>query len=157
LIWGIDIGVRSAYLVCLDGDEIAYAEKIESPGKVVRSLELDRIVAQAKEFIAPEDDVFIEAPPMAGPRNIGTYGELNQTLGALLSAVGGRTVNVMSWKKDVVGKGNATKDEVKDWLFTHHLDMHVACKDNQNLIDAACIALYGRLVMDRAEVLADQE
>jgi Holliday junction resolvasome RuvABC endonuclease subunit len=157
LIWGIDLGVRSAFLACLDGDELVYVEKIEIPSKVVRSIELDHLVAQAREFIAPEDDVFLEAPPMAGPRNIGTFGELHQTLGALLSCVGGRTVNVMSWKKDVVGKGNATKDEVTEWLRVHHPGYHAQCRGNQNLVDATCIALYGSLVMDRAEVLAEQE
>ncbi len=71
--------------------------------------------------------------------------------------MGGRTVNVMAWKKDIVGKGNASKDEVAAWLEVHHPDYYEQCHGDQNLVDATCVALYGRLVMDRAEVLVGEE
>lgn len=153
MIWGIDLGVRSVHLAGMDGNELVYLETIETPLRVVRSLELAALGKRSTEFIAPEDDVFVEKPPMAGPKNLGTFGELHQVYGTMLSHVGGREANVMSWKKEVVGHGNATKDEVKAWLTEHHPGKAAQCRGNQNLVDAICIALYGQSVVSRAELL----
>jgi len=153
VIWGIDLGVRSAYLAGLNDGDLLFMEEILVPLKPVRSLELDVLVTRALEFVDPLDDVFVETPPLAGPRNIGTFGHLNQTLGAVLAGIGGREVNVMSWKKDVVGKGNATKDEVAAWLRDKHPRFHTMAGGNQNLVDATCIALYGEQLITRADAL----
>lgn len=153
MIWGIDLGVRSVHLAGFDGDELVYLETIETPKRVVRSLELGTLGKRATEFIAPEDDVFVEKPPFAGPKNISTYGELHQVFGAMLSHVGGREANVMTWKADIVGNGRATKSDVSHWLQDHHEPYSSQCGGNQNLVDAVCIALYGRLVIHRAKAL----
>lgn len=52
--------------------------------------------------------------------------------------------NVSSWKKAVIGKGNATKDDVADWLQLRRPDLFRAAGGNQDVVDAACIALYGQ-------------
>jgi hypothetical protein len=153
VIWGIDLGVRSVHLAGLDGDDLVYIESIEVPKRVVRSLELDALGKRATEFIAADDDVFVERPPFAGPRNLRTYGELHQVFGTMLSHVGGREAENMTWKKDVVGAGNASKADVSRWLQDHHPLYSHQCVKDQNLVDAVCIALYGKLVVARAEVL----
>ncbi|MBT7912602.1 hypothetical protein HN588_01690 [Candidatus Bathyarchaeota archaeon] len=54
--------------------------------------------------------------------------------------------NVSSWKKQVVGKGNATKDEVARSLQLRWPSLYATVEGDQDLCDAASIALYGRLV-----------
>ena len=153
MIWGIDLGVRSVHLAGLDGDDLVYIESIEVPKRVVRSLELDTLGKRATEFIDPEDDVFVEKPPFAGPRNIETFGSLHQVYGTMLSHVGGREANVMTWKHDVCGDGRADKAAVSRWLEDHHPLYSHQCVKDQNKVDAVCIALYGKLVIARAGVL----
>jgi Holliday junction resolvasome RuvABC endonuclease subunit len=153
VIWGIDLGVRSVHLAGFDGDDLVYLESIETPKRVVRSLELDTLGKRAKEFIDSEDDVFVEKPPFAGPKNVATFGELHQVYGTMLSHVGGREAIVTAWKKDVVGHGMATKSDVSLWLQDHHEPYSRQCGGDQNLVDAVCIALYGRHVVSRADTL----
>ena len=153
MIWGIDIGVRSAFLAGLDAGQVTFLEEIAVPTKAVRSLELGILTTRISEFVRPDDEVFVETPPLAGPRNLSTFAALNQTLGAILAKVGGRPVNVMLWKHDVVGKGDASKDEISTWLREEHPAFHLLAGGNQNLVDAICIALYGEQLVSRADAL----
>mgnify|MGYP003627208534 CR=1 FL=1 len=52
--------------------------------------------------------------------------------------------NVSSWKKAVVGKGNATKEEVAESLRLRWPSLYAGVAGDQDLCDAACIALYGK-------------
>ena len=54
-----------------------------------------------------------------------------------------QTANVSTWKKYVVGKGNATKEEVAKHLRLRWPALHAAAGGNQDVYDAACIAIYG--------------
>ncbi len=76
--------------------------------------------------------------------------QLAQTAGALLSAIDSPCylVPVTSWKKDVVGKGNASKEEVAKWLEEFQNPRYLACEGDQNRIDATCIAMYGEAIVD---------
>lgn len=154
MIWGIDLGVRSAYLSGLNPESGAWLmAEVTVPQRPVRSLELGALVTRVGEHVREEDEVFIECPPMAGSRNIGTFGALNQVLGALLGRIGGTPVNVMQWKQAVVGKGNASKDEVRAWLEVHNHQAWFLSAGDQNSVDAACIALYGEMLISRADAL----
>lgn len=153
MIWGIDLGVRSVHLAGMNGNDLIYTETLETPKRVVRSLELDSLGKQALEFISVEDDVFVERPPFAGPKNVRTFGELHQVFGTMLSHVGGREAENMSWKAAVCGNGRASKDDVSRWLREHHEPYSAQCGGNQNLVDAVCIAIYGGLVISRTEAL----
>lgn len=63
-------------------------------------------------------------------------------------------VNVQTWKKDVVGRGNAPKDAVASWLRSECPNLADMADGDQDLVDAACVALYGIRVIDRGERLA---
>ena len=52
--------------------------------------------------------------------------------------------NVSSWKKSVVGKGNATKDDVRQSLRLGWPSLYATVGEDQDLCDAACVAVYGR-------------
>jgi Holliday junction resolvasome RuvABC endonuclease subunit len=151
MIWGIDLGVRSVHLAGIEGYG-HYTDTFTVPIQVIRSFELDKIKAYlAGSGISEDDDVFVETPPMV--RNIRTHGEMHQVLGTVLSTVGGREVNVSSWKQATVGAGNADKISVSRWLKENHPSYSAQCGGDQNLVDATCIALYGQHVLSVSEVL----
>ena len=56
--------------------------------------------------------------------------------------------NVSKWKKVVVGKGNATKPEVAESILRRWPSLHRAADGNEDLCDAAAIALYGLGVVE---------
>lgn len=56
-------------------------------------------------------------------------------------------VNVSSWKKAVVGKGNADKSQVAEYLRLRWNAIYSAAEGNQDIYDATAIALYGRQVL----------
>lgn len=142
---GIDLGVRSAHVAVIDGALIL--GKVEVP-KSTRWKELRELGIAVAKLIEPSDMVFIEEPPIAGSRNIRTGLQLAQTCGALLASIESPCylVAVGQWKKDVVGKGNVTKDEVSDYLAGFYSRYFAQCKGDQNFIDATCIAMYGETV-----------
>lgn len=56
-------------------------------------------------------------------------------------------VNVSSWKKTVVGKGNADKGEVAEHLRLGWNALYKSACGNQDVYDASAIALYGRQIL----------
>lgn len=112
--------------------------------------ELQRIAGAIMGAIVATDIVFVEEPPLAGPKNIRTLIGLSQTHGAVIASSPGYcySVPVATWKKDVVGNGKADKTFVAEWLERNHPSIYARCA-NQDQIDAACIHMYGKLVMDR--------
>lgn len=54
--------------------------------------------------------------------------------------------NPSTWKKRVVGKGNATKDDVSKWLRSRWPSLHTQAGGNQDIVDASCIAIYGQQI-----------
>lgn len=57
------------------------------------------------------------------------------------------TANVSSWKKAIVGRGNADKGQVAECLRLRWPALYTAAEGNQDAYDAACIALYGRQLL----------
>lgn len=89
--------------------------------------------------------VFLEAPVLAGVRNIQSTIKVAQTTGAVMTVIPGvQQVAVSSWKMSTVGNGNASKSQVRDWLDRTHPDLALLCDGNQDLYDATCIALHGQ-------------
>ena len=151
-IVGIDLGLRSAYLASIDSDGMLDLDAIVlKPKKCSRDHELSDIYLGVTQFILGQNQskpisVRIEAPIVAGVRNLQTTIGIAQTSGAVLLACYGipnEMVAVAQWKKATVGKGNATKDDVARWLQRKHPIYFEQCAGDQNWIDATCIALYG--------------
>ena len=59
-------------------------------------------------------------------------------------AIDTRLVEVAKWKKAVIGNGGASKDDISRFLARTSPDYHDQCGNNQNYVDATCIALYGQ-------------
>lgn len=97
--------------------------------------------------------VFLEEPVVAGVRNLRTTIKIAETAGAVIAAACGAQgtylVPVSSWKKGTHGSGNAGKSDVRTWLADHHPTLAAECGDDQDLVDAACVALHGRRLVER--------
>lgn len=52
-------------------------------------------------------------------------------------------VNNSHWKKEVLGKGNAKKEEISEWLEKNWPEAYTLAQKDQDLIDASCINRYG--------------
>ena len=88
--------------------------------------------------------IFIEAPVVAGARNLQTSLRIAQTAGALHTVMfDSYQVSVAEWKKTVIGKGNVGKPEVKAWIQKQYPNLAKMCS-KQDHFDAAAIALFGR-------------
>lgn len=88
--------------------------------------------------------VFVEEPVVAGARNIRTSLQMAQVCGVVLSVLNGQVVPVSTWKKAVVGKGNASKEDVKEWLS--NIQHRYPEAKQQDHVDATCIRIYGETI-----------
>jgi len=148
----VDIGVRSYHLagiglgrLWLFDHCVPVKGKVEDQKPGDRWLELTSLAKNFTTFIDEKDKIFIEEPPLAGPKNLRVYGKLHQTVGALFSVCPAITqlVPVDTWKMEVCGKGGLSKEDVASFLKDRQLAYYEQCEGNQNYIDAVCIALYG--------------
>lgn len=147
MIFGVDLGSRTVHLVGINQYGFGLRFKIEAQIGT-RWNELGQISSQINERVLWDDTVFVEEPPYVNNRR--TFLALGQTCGAVLAACQAPTyvVPVAKWKQEVVGKGSAGKPVVAAWLSAHHPDIYAATAHDQNFVDAACIALYGKAVLD---------
>lgn len=152
---GIDFGVRRVAIVSSNSE--VYEEALfraVPPGEDndVDALDLiyrythDRIYAARPRLVA------IESPIQGHSANIKTGLRLAAVAGVLAVAcrhAGSSTVLVPPalWKKAITGHGNADKQQVSDWLSEHRPDLFAGC-DSQDLVDAACMALYAQALLE---------
>lgn len=97
---------------------------------------------------------FIEEPLVAGARNLQSSLKIAQVCGVMLTAAGMERVDtvlvpVSSWKKGTIGNGSTNKDGIRAWLDTKHPQVAQKCGHDQDLYDAACIALHGQGLLKR--------
>lgn len=93
--------------------------------------------------------LYVEAPVVAGARNIQATIGIAETVGMVLSIGFPATlVAISSWKKEVVGNGNAKKEDVARWYQGTGGQLQ-----GQDFYDAAAIRAYGVRDMDIAERL----
>lgn len=139
-IWGVDLGVRSAYAVGLAESDVRISKLVLKRGEHSRSDELRLLHEWAIGLAGP---MYVEEPPLAGARNVRTFLGLAQVSGAICSVGAAELVPVSSWKLRVVGNGSASKDDVSRLFSKLDPVSYRACGGDQNLIDAACLATYG--------------
>lgn len=85
----------------------------------------------------------------------GVYSTLRQTkangamlAGAVNAGAHVKGVNNQSWKKVVVGNGNAGKPKIEAYLAKANPELHMETNGDQDLMDALCIMKYGQLHID---------
>lgn len=139
---GVDVGGRKIAIVSHDAGVFASYE--------LKKIDYPRFRKEARAWLEGyvgflEDPHWVmEAPVVAGVRNLQSTIRVAQTFGLVACVVPGvEEVAVSSWKKATVGNGNASKLQVRQWLDDKHPVAARMCRGNQDLYDAACIALYG--------------
>jgi len=168
LVAGIDIGGRqlavSIFAVHLKVGKLELMDKhLAKVPQRNRAWELYNCVEDLHLVpIWPAVSYFFIEEPLVG-RGVRSSLQLAQMAGALIYSLGQRNlgaftelVPVSRWKGRTVGKGNASKEDVKDWLKSTHPGYAAACGDSQDLIDATCIALYGAEIVAQSRSLTLQ-
>ena len=147
MIAGIDLGLRSIHVSLVEGDYIETHSLTVERG-VTRAVEL-RDLARQLRLVLPICTVFVEEPVVAGSRNLRVALGIAQLAGVVMTETDTDCylVSVSAWKKEVIGKGNATKEQVSDFLSESFPRYSQVCAGKQDLIDATCIALYGQAVI----------
>lgn len=162
-VMGIDLGIRKVALAVWEDGVLVSTEAYESkhPDRGQQLLECADIVWESIHH-DPVDIVWIENTLVGN--NIKYSLSLTQMMGAVLLRLaemqqerdlGVYLVNNKTWKKDVVGNGNADKNTVKSFIQEMDSAYAVLCGSDQDRYDAACIGYYGVLVADLAGDLAD--
>jgi Holliday junction resolvasome RuvABC endonuclease subunit len=149
---GIDLDSRSIAISVVVGDRYpaAHVERIVTPRHITERAAILRYLRDELEHhysYFRDQRVFVEAPVLAGARNIQSTIKVAGVYGLTLATVGSWSpiieTPISTWKKHTVGTGNATKDQVAAWLKANHPEKSIQCMGDQNLVDATCIALYG--------------
>lgn len=155
MIYGLDPGVRKLALfgVPYETGDPSYVHWSFSVPNLGRGFEVTHMRCMLERYLAqdPEPIIFCEEPVVAGRRNLRTTIQIAETVGMVLALDHPvYLVPVSSWKKETTGSGTATKDRVSEWLREEYEQYFSACEGNQDIIDAAAIAAYGRNVVNRA-------
>jgi len=144
-VLGVDIGVRSLHV---SSPQSAISITVD---KTMRSNELQSLMLQYEAYFSDNKTiVFCEEPLVAGKRNLRTALQMAQVAGAIMLAHPTYLVPVSTWKKEVVGKGNASKDEVHEFLKDK--PGYSYAEGSQDLIDATCIRMYGERMVAKAQL-----
>lgn len=158
VIIGIDPASTKLAAVALSGDKFAvlYDKNLGKSGgqscsRAAKMIERFIVQTVPKELSWEPIYAFIESP-IVGRGGVKTTMVQAYTSGAIQAVlyelrIPTQTANVSSWKKHVVGKGNATKDDVAAWLRLRRPALFAASSGVQDIIDAACIAIYGQQVL----------
>lgn len=149
-IFGIDPAARSVAVFGTSGRHAPCWGVKLTTAKANRDRELKDLRRQLEEMVRfMAEAIFIEEPVVAGARNIRSTILIAETVGMVLAIpdVPIYLVEISTWKKLTVGKGNATKDDVSSWLSREHPDYAAICEGDQDLIDAGAINVYGRQIM----------
>lgn len=149
---GIDLGQKKAAFSLVADGELMVTDAYESPA-INQPMQLRDVAAwisDAADGLTP-DYIFIEEPLMGNNRKYSL--NLAKMYGAVLADLAWMDgfvrvtrivpVNVSNWKKMTVGKGNATKDMVREWLYERNSAYSGLCGNDQDRIDAAAIGIYG--------------
>ena len=118
-----------------------------------RCRQLASISGIAREATSGCEVVWIEEALVG--RNTRSSLHVAVTTGAVAAGLSVKAyfVPVKAWKRKIIGNGNANKGAIALWLNANHETYAEQCGDDQDLIDATCIALYGHRIQTVAASL----
>lgn len=158
VVIGVDCGGRKLNAVAVNTDlEIVDFFKYEFSLDMPRGSGLKAMHSFIKSKV---DEIpgktfgWVEAPIVAGARNLQSSLKIAQVTGVVQAGMYNVSeVAVGSWKKEVIGRGNANKEDVASWVKENYSHAYRTLGGIQDYIDAFCIALYGQAVKDRLHTL----
>jgi Holliday junction resolvasome RuvABC endonuclease subunit len=150
---GVDLGIHKVALFLWDVD-VPHAVAWEAPHDYSRAQQLRHLAGYVHDMASTFDTNVVWIEDTLVGNNIKYSISLAETKGAVMAALAAhvdvRLVNVSTWKKQVVGAGNANKDSVRDYIHVTHGAYAPLCGDDQDLYDACCVALYGLQIMEQS-------
>lgn len=157
-IMGVDLSSRSVAMV-VDGDEPS-GHKLAVSTKVMDRYAIGRVlypqIVRHLSLVSPFA-IYVEAPIVAGRRNLQSSLKIAQVCGVFIGAAASAgmervyLVPPSSWKAEVIGNGNADKERIRSWLAANKPEISSLCGADQDLRDAACIAIYGQGLQQRVD------
>lgn len=153
MIYGVDPGCRKLALFGVELDGSRFVAKAWTAPTSSRGLEVSTLQGHLRRVVDrdPEAVIFCEDAIVAGARNLQTTIQLAHTVGMVLSQEPMTYLApVGKWKKETTGNGSSDKQGVSDWLRLEYPEYFAACDGNQDIVDAAAIAVYGRGVVLRS-------
>lgn len=142
-ILGVDYGTSR---IAIAGPAIWHFEEyVLRPGDNLGALDVLAETVWNAVIRTHADVVAVESPIQGGSRNVRVGISLGMVAGAISVAAqqAGASVQLIapaSWKKAVIGHGNANKEQVSQWLQAERPDLY-GRTHSQDLVDATCIAL----------------
>lgn len=142
---GVDYGVRHVAVACYEHSwATSFSAKNDDRGE-----ELKDLVDEYKCWMprGSQSHLWIESAIQGISGNVQTAVGMAATQGAIMAAHWGPVTMVApsSWKAGVVGNGHASKADATTFLKESYMHLATFC-DNQNEIDAMCLAIYGRML-----------
>lgn len=166
VVIGIDPSSRKlAAVISVIGDEknveiITKPLPQDKPTSCLLAFEWARVLVEKH---SPRGDVyaFIELPVLGrgGPGSTIPQAQVNGALLAGLQMAGAivTPVNNSRVKKEVIGRGNANKDDIRQWVHDTWNDLYVKIEKDQDLCDSAMIYQYGSQVVGRRDKIASKK
>ena len=150
IVSGVDCGARKAAVATIDTDGALGEHRGEHRAAAFESKSKDRQqqLLEVAEWVRTlthvhgAELVYVEEPLVG--RGVRASLQIAQTVGAVLSRASAHAylVDNNTWKKTVCGKGGLAKSDVALWLKEQHPCYSANCGDDQDRVDATCIALY---------------
>lgn len=160
VITGVDPSSRKLAIVTTFGDDTLEPEMltIDLPQDHTEGCGLAfrlffEYISGLKERTGHTPFVFLERPLMGKFNPLATIVQCFVS-GAVQSACCEALVPVIlvqnkSWKKNVVGNGNATKPQIAMWVQDNWAEVYDLAGKDQDLLDAAGINRHGKMMEDR--------
>jgi len=163
---GVDLGVHKLSCAVLDASApehptILAVESVEVSNETSRDLQLCALGSYVHDMALTMDvgSTWIEEVIIGNNRKYSL--QLAEVKGAVLSDLAHlrmqngtdtRTVDNKVWKREIIGGGNASKEEIKNYIIATHPSYAPFCGE-QDEFDAVAIALYGLRISARASKL----
>lgn len=143
---GIDPDTKAVTIAVAESSKPVRVERFEAKGRLAedRFNALVSFVERGMSQISSADWVYVEKPVFG--RSIKSTVDQTLVVGAikmLLLQQGFRhsLIDNNTWKKDTIGDGHASKEQIKAWALAAYPDLEPSLQ--QDAYDAVCIARFG--------------
>ena len=156
-IAGIDYGTRRVaitFFIHENGLTESFMYELDLSGSNDHVKDMAVLSEYATDLFTKHNPSFvaIEQPIQGMSKNVRVGLLMGMSAGALSVAASRSGAEVAmvapaTWKKTVIGRGNADKQAVSEWLETTYPGLFERCNKSQDLVDATCIALHAQKVL----------
>lgn len=155
MIVGVDLGTRRAALAAIDAGWVWSVDlgtargKRDFPSEIEAGKRLGFLAGEAlhQALISGYEDLrfFYERPVVF--KNVNTSVGQALAAGAFFARLTGVFTQIYPsavWKKEVIGSGNASKDDTRAWVESEYPTLAAACEGIEDRFDAVAICEFGR-------------